>query len=93
MKNDKNTITQPKPSFDETNQHYCIEVNSIHKPIVEPIVGKMIIGDNLVNYLCDGGADITIINENLFNKIKSANTSNEVVPYNGKSIQSCSGEI
>ena len=53
----------------------------------------MIIGDNLVNYQCDGGADITIINENLLNKIKSVNTSNEVVPYNGKSIQSCSGEI
>ena len=71
MKNDKNTITQPKPSFDETNQHYCIEVNSIHKPIVEPIVGKMIIGDNLVNYLFDGGSDITIKNQNLFNKKKS----------------------
>ena len=66
--------------MDQTVQHYCIDVNSIRKPTVEPIDGKMIIGDNLVNYLCDGGADITIINENLFNKIKSVNTSNEVVP-------------
>ena len=75
------------------NNHYCIEINSIHKPIVEPIVGKMIIGETLVNYLCDGGADITIINENLLNKIKTSNKSNEITPYNGKTIQSCSGEI
>jgi len=42
----------------------------------------MIIGESLVNYLCDGGADITIINENLLNKIKSSNKNNEITPYN-----------
>ena len=57
------------------------------------IVGKLFTGDKLENYLCHGGADITLINENLYNKIKSANASNEVVPYNGISIQSCSVEI
>ena len=53
----------------------------------------MITGDNLVNYLCDSGADKAIINENLFNKIKSVNANKAVVPYNAKLIQSCSGEI
>ena len=53
----------------------------------------MIIGETLVNYLCDGGADITIINENLLNKIKTSNKSNEITKYNGQTIQSCSGEI
>ena len=38
----------------------------------------MIIGETLVNYLSDGGADITIINENLLNKIKALNQSDEI---------------
>ena len=47
---------------------------------------------NLVNYLCDGGADISIINENLFNKLK-INPQNEITPYQGNPLHSCSGEI
>ena len=86
--------SQPNQHSNETyNNHYCIEINSIHKPLVIPLVSKMIIGDTLVNYLCDWGTYITIINENLLNKIKASNQSDEITPNNSKTILSCSGDI
>ena len=60
--------------------HYCIEINSIHKTLVEPIIGKMIIGNTLVSYLCDEGADVTIIYEMLLNKIKTSDPKFELTP-------------
>ena len=85
-----------KKSQQQDKHHYCIEINNIkihkNKKIVEPIIGKAILDSNLVNYLCDGGADISIINENLFNKLK-INPQNEITPYQGNPLHSCSGEI
>ena len=43
--------------------------------------------------MCDRGADITIINETLLNKIQASNQRNEITPNNGKTIQSFSGEM
>ena len=40
----------------------------------------MIIGNTLVSYLCDEGADVTIINEMLLNKIKTSDPKFELTP-------------
>ena len=62
------------------------------KKVIEPIIGKAIFDSNLVNYLSNVGADISIKNENLFNKLKT-NSQNEITPYQGNILHSCSGEI
>ena len=64
--------------------------NSKDKKKVEPITDIAIFNGTLVDYLCDGGADISIINETIFKKLK---TNNEIAQYQGSLIHSCSGEI
>ena len=61
------------------------------KKTIEPIIGKAIFNGNLVNYLCDVGAEISITNEN-FNKLKT-NPHNETTPYQGIPLHSCLDEI
>ena len=43
--------------------------------------------------MCDSGADISIINEKLLNKLKTDKDSFEILPYHGNQLNSCSGKI
>ena len=51
-----------KSTHDEINR---IEQDKTNKKLIEPIIGQAIFNGIIVNYLCDGGADVTIINEKL----------------------------
>ena len=46
-----------------------------------------------MEYLCDGGADYTIINRELFEKIKTQAPRTVLKPYRGKPLTSCTSEI
>ena len=63
------------------------------KPFVHPIKGRAIFNETLVDYLCDGGADLTIINKRLFEKIKSQAQYTVLEPYLGKRLSSCTSNI
>ena len=46
-----------------------------------------------MNYLCDGGADETIINEVAFSKIRRDEPNTKLQPYFGPPFFSCTGEM
>ena len=48
---------------------------------------------NRTKYLCDGGADETIINEAAFLKICRDEPKTRIQPYNGPPFHSCTGEM
>ena len=47
----------------------------------------------ITNDLCDSGANISIINEKLFNKLKTDKDSFDILPYHGNQINSYSAKI
>ena len=61
--------------------------------MVDPIKGKAVFNNTIVEYLCDGGADYTIINRELFEKIKTQAPRTMLKPYRGKPLTSCTSEI
>ena len=78
-----------KSTHNEINR---IEQDKTNKNIIEPIIGQAIFNGTIVNYLCDGGADVTIINEKLLEKLTGKNQT-AIIPYKGNQINSCSGKI
>ena len=71
-----------------------IESNAVKmSPLVEPIKGRAIFNNSIVDYLCDGGADYTIINRELFEKLKTQAPRTELKRYAGKPLTSCTSEI
>ena len=63
------------------------------RPFIHPIRGRAIFNETLVDYLCDGGADLTIINKKLFEKIKKQAQYTVLEPYYGKRLSSCTSNI
>ena len=57
------------------------------------IKGKAIFNNTLVEYLCDGGADLSIINVKLYHEILRQAPKTTIKPYQGKPLASCTGEI
>ena len=75
-----------------------IEINNLTnksdtKKTSEPIIGQAIFDGIITNYLCDSGADISMINEKLLNKLKTDKDSFDILPYYGNQLNSCSGKI
>ncbi|CAF0784477.1 unnamed protein product [Brachionus calyciflorus] len=59
----------------------------------EPIIGQALFNNTLVNYMCDSGADITVINFKTFLLIKRHEPSTILEEYHGVKLYSASGEI
>ncbi|RNA01093.1 hypothetical protein BpHYR1_038402, partial [Brachionus plicatilis] len=57
------------------------------------IIGNAIFNKTLVCYLFDTGADKTIINHKLYQKIKREDSSTKLVEFNGYKLKSCSSEL
>jgi hypothetical protein len=57
------------------------------------IKGKAIFNNTLVEYFCDGGADLSIINAKLYQEILRQAPKTTIKPYQGKPLASCTGEI
>ena len=68
------------------------ENRKTNKKIIEPIIGQAIFNGIIVNYLCDGGADVTIIDEKLLEKLIGKNQT-AIITYKRNQINSCSGKI
>lgn len=58
-----------------------------------PFRGKEILNNTLADYLCDSGADISIINHELYNEIIENNPQTEIKPYTRSQIRSYNGKI
>ena len=69
--NTKITINRNNPAITKEplnenskyNEINCIAQDKPNKKIIEPIIGRAIFNDTIENYLCDEGADLTIVNE------------------------------
>ena len=55
-------------------------------------MGTCLINGISTKYLCDGGADKTLISESLYKKMKRKNPKIKLDKYDGR-IKSCSNEI
>ena len=62
-------------------------------PLVDPIRGKAVFNKTIVEYLCDDGADYTIIHRELFEKIETHAPRTMLKTYRGKPLTSCTSEI
>lgn len=60
---------------------------------VKPIEGQAIFNNSLIKYMCDSGADRTIINENVYNTIKIQAPETKLEPANGLKMYSVTNEI
>ncbi len=49
--------------------------------------------NSLVEYLCDGGADRSIINKSVYENICRQQPTTKLLKYQGKALRSCTGEI
>ena len=49
--------------------------------------------NTVINYLCDGGADQSILSKTGFIKLKTANMDTKLLPYDGFRLKSASGQI
>ena len=58
-----------------------------------PIRGKAIFNNTLVQYLCDGGADKTVISRATFDRIRGEEPLTQLEPYSGGQLRSASGPI
>ncbi|CAF1153594.1 unnamed protein product, partial [Brachionus calyciflorus] len=59
----------------------------------EPIKGQAIFNNTLVNYMCDSGADITVIDVKTYSLIKRHAPESYLEDYRGGKLYSASGEI
>ncbi|CAF1108619.1 unnamed protein product, partial [Brachionus calyciflorus] len=57
------------------------------------IVGKALFNNTLVNYLCDTGADRSIINIKTFNLIRRYDPNTVMKPYEGGKLNSCKNKM
>ena len=58
-------------------------------PLVVPIKGKAVFNNTIVEYLCDGGADYTINNRELFEKTKTQAPRTMPKTYKGSELEPC----
>lgn len=58
-----------------------------------PITGTFLMNRTKIEYLLDGGADETIINEAAFSRILKYEPDTKISPYDGSLFYSCSSEI
>ncbi|CAF0891319.1 unnamed protein product [Brachionus calyciflorus] len=59
----------------------------------EPIIVQALFNNTLVNYMCDSGADITVIDVKTYLLIKRHEPSTILEEYHGGKLYSASGEI
>ncbi|RNA36430.1 hypothetical protein BpHYR1_040712 [Brachionus plicatilis] len=90
--------TQKQVKFEDKGNseplHVINAVNLRKRPNRErPVIGLAIFNNTLVNYLCDSGADRTIINTKTFNLIKRHAPGTELEIHSGSELFSCSGPI
>ncbi|RNA39717.1 RNA-directed DNA polymerase (reverse transcriptase) domain containing [Brachionus plicatilis] len=90
--------TQKQVKFEDKGNseplHVINAVNLRKRPNRErPVIGVAIFNNTLVNYLCDSGADRTIINTKTFNLIKRHSPGTELEIHSGRELFSCSGPI
>ncbi|RNA36435.1 hypothetical protein BpHYR1_030232 [Brachionus plicatilis] len=90
--------TQKQVKFEDKGNseplHVINAVNLRKRPNRErPVIGVAIFNNTLVNYLCDSGADRTIINTKTFNLIKRHAPGTELEIHSGSELFSCSGPI
>jgi hypothetical protein len=64
------------------------QINAYQIGESEPIEGKAIFNNLIVNYLCDNGTGRTLINENVFIKLKSDDNTISLEPYSGPRLKS-----
>ncbi|RNA31087.1 hypothetical protein BpHYR1_049920 [Brachionus plicatilis] len=90
--------TQKQVKFEDKGNseplHVINAVNLRKRPNRErPVIGVAIFNNTLVNYLCDSGADRTIINTKTFNLLKRHAPGTELEIHSGSELFSCSGPI
>ncbi|RNA08199.1 Retrovirus-related Pol poly from transposon, partial [Brachionus plicatilis] len=90
--------TQKQVKFEDKGNseplHVINAVNLRKRPNRErPVIGVAIFNNTLVNYLCDSGADRTIINTKTFNLLKRHAPGTELEIHSGSELYSCSGPI
>ncbi|RNA38379.1 hypothetical protein BpHYR1_042957 [Brachionus plicatilis] len=69
-------------------------VNSRKSPNrITPVTGEAIFNNTIVNYLCDSGADWTIIDSKTFNPIKRHAPKTKLKIQSGRQLFSCTGPI
>ena len=71
-----------------TNCARSVKLNKLEKKS-SVIKGKAIFNNTLVEFMLDTGADVTIINEKLFEKIKKEAPNTTLKEYKGHKIVSC----
>ena len=89
----------PSPANNSNNQPNNSEANEIlyieskFDSQNRPILGHAIFNNTLVRYLCDSGADRSIISYDLYKLIKKHNHNTTLQSYSGNKMYSCIKEI
>jgi hypothetical protein len=80
-------------NYEINNNHDCYYYGSEICQAQNPIIGKAIFNNTLVRYLCDTGADITVISERVFNKLRLEDNNTRMLQYQGKDVKSVNGKL
>ena len=89
-KNDQQNNKQNKEEINEVSLDNKKRKGTKTSP---PIKGKAIMNNSLVEFLCDGGADRSIINKSVYENICRQQPTTKLLKYQGKALRSCTGEI
>ncbi|CAF0955455.1 unnamed protein product [Brachionus calyciflorus] len=83
----------PKTEQKNDEKVLVVDQNGNKNTKNRPIVGKALFNNTLVNYLCDTGADRSIINIKTFNLIRRHDTNTVMKPFEGCKLYSCINEM
>ena len=85
--------TQQQDKFIKNEKVLSFGFGNSNQKFSEPIKGQALFNNTLINYMCDSGADVTIINEKTFRLIKRHAPDTTLNAHIGGRLFSASSEI